>query len=69
MGNQEKAEKGDTVMATSTRLFVEWLIARKAASLYRVNTSRCAVHDFGRTPTIDEHTVVKVLISRNTPHQ
>ena len=57
MGNQEKAAKGDTVMATSTRLkgrVVEDSDAKKG-ELSRVYTCCCAFAILGRTPTIDEY--------------
>ena len=48
MGNQEKAEKGDTVMATSTRLFQGRVVAdsaeKKGESL-RLDAGRCPVDD------------------------
>ena len=43
MGNQEKAEKGDTVMATSTRLFQGRVVEdseRKRRILARVDSGR-----------------------------
>ena len=59
MGNQEKAAKGDTVMATSTRLFegrvVEDSGEKKGESLLSSTpvVVLCAI--LGRTPTIEEY--------------
>ena len=59
MGNQEKAAKGDTVMATSTRLFegrvVENSGEKKGESLLASTpvVVLCAI--LGRTPTIEEY--------------
>ena len=59
MGNQEKAAKGDTVMATSTRLFegrvVEDSGEKKGESLLASTpvVVLCAI--LGRTPTIEEY--------------
>jgi aconitate hydratase 2/2-methylisocitrate dehydratase len=59
MGNQEKAAKGDTVMATSTRLFegrvVENSGDKKGESLLASTpvVVLCAI--LGRTPTIEEY--------------
>ena len=59
MGNQEKAEKGDTVMATSTRLFqgrvVEDSDDKKGESLLASTPVVVLSTILGRTPTIDEY--------------
>ncbi len=59
MGNQEKAEKGDTVMATSTRLFqgrvVEDADGKKGESLLSSTPVVVLSTVLGRTPTIDEY--------------
>ncbi|WP_264552038.1 bifunctional aconitate hydratase 2/2-methylisocitrate dehydratase [Flavobacterium sp. N2038] len=60
MGNQEKAAKGDTVMATSTRLFqgrvVEDSEGKKGESLLSSTPVVVLSTILGRTPTIDEYT-------------
>ncbi|MFN6013831.1 MAG: bifunctional aconitate hydratase 2/2-methylisocitrate dehydratase, partial [Flavobacteriales bacterium] len=60
MGNQEKAEKGDTVMATSTRLFqgrvVEDTDEKKGESLLSSTPVVILSTILGRTPTIQEYT-------------
>ena len=59
MGNQEKAEKGDTVMATSTRLFqgrvVEDSDGKKGESLLSSTPVVVLSTILGRTPTIEEY--------------
>lgn len=59
MGNQEKAEKGDTVMATSTRLFqgrvVEDSNEKRGESLLASTPVVVLSSILGRTPTIDEY--------------
>ena len=59
MGNQEKAEKGDTVMATSTRLFqgrvVEDSDRKKGESLLSSTPVVVLSAILGRTPTMDEY--------------
>ena len=59
MGNQEKAEKGDTVMATSTRLFegrvVEDSEDKKGASLLASTPVVVLSTILGRTPSIEEY--------------
>ena len=59
MGNQEKAAKGDTVMATSTRLFqgrvVEDSDRKKGESLLSSTPVVVLSSVLGRTPTIDEY--------------
>ena len=60
MGNQEKAAKGDTVMATSTRLFqgrvVEDSEEKKGESLLSSTPVVVLSTILGRTPTIEEYT-------------
>ena len=59
MGNQEKAEKGDTVMATSTRLFKGRVVAdsdrKKGESLLASTPVVVLSAILGRTPTIEEY--------------
>lgn len=59
MGNQEKAEPGDTVMATSTRLFqgrvVKDSTEKKGESLLSSTPVVVLSTILGRTPTIDEY--------------
>ena len=59
MGNQEKAGKGDTVMATSTRLFqgrvVEDTAEKKGESLLGSTPVVVLSTILGRTPTMDEY--------------
>ena len=59
MGNQEKAAKGDTVLATSTRLFkgrvVEDAPEKKGESLLASTPVVVLSAVLGRTPTIDEY--------------
>ena len=59
MGNQEKASKGDTVMATSTRLFqgrvVEDSEGKKGESLLSSTPVVVLSTILGRTPTIEEY--------------
>ena len=59
MGNQEKAAKGDTVMATSTRLFkgrvVEDSAEKKGESLLASTPVVVLSAILGRTPTIEEY--------------
>ncbi|MDQ8181196.1 bifunctional aconitate hydratase 2/2-methylisocitrate dehydratase [Pelagicoccus sp. SDUM812005] len=59
MGNQEKAAKGDTVMATSTRLFqgrvVEDSERKKGESLLASTPVVVLSAILGRTPTMDEY--------------
>lgn len=59
MGNQEKASKGDTVMATSTRLFqgrvVEDAEGKKGESLLSSTPVVVLSTILGRTPTIEEY--------------
>ena len=59
MGNQEKAKRGDTVMATSTRLFqgrvVEDKEGKKGESLLSSTPVVVLSTILGRTPTIEEY--------------
>jgi len=59
MGNQEKAEKGDSVMATSTRLFQGRVVKdsdrKKGESLLASTPVVVLSAILGRTPTIDEY--------------
>ncbi|MEM6415252.1 MAG: bifunctional aconitate hydratase 2/2-methylisocitrate dehydratase [Pseudomonadota bacterium] len=59
MGNQEKAERGDTVLATSTRLFkgrvVEDSDEKKGESLLASTPVVVLSAILGRTPSIDEY--------------
>ncbi len=59
MGNQEKAEKGDTVLATSTRLFkgrvVEDANEKKGESLLASTPVVVLSAILGRTPSMDEY--------------
>ena len=64
MGNQEKASKGDTVMATSTRLFkgrvVEDSTEKKGESLLASTPVVVLSAILGRTPKLEEYkTAVK----------
>ncbi|MEM8935667.1 MAG: bifunctional aconitate hydratase 2/2-methylisocitrate dehydratase [Pseudomonadota bacterium] len=60
MGNQEKAAKGDTVLATSTRLFQGRVVAdsdeKKGESLLASTPVVVLSTILGRTPTIEEYT-------------
>ena len=59
MGNQEKAAKGDTVLATSTRLFkgrvVEDSSEKKGESLLASTPVVVLSAILGRTPSLDEY--------------
>ena len=61
MGNQEKAAKGDTVLATSTRLFqgrvVEDTEEKKGESLLASTSVVVLSAILGRTPTIEEYKI------------
>jgi aconitate hydratase 2 / 2-methylisocitrate dehydratase len=61
MGNQEKARNGDTVMATSTRLFQGRVVKdaerKKGESLLASTPVVVLSAVFGRTPTIEEYKV------------
>jgi aconitate hydratase 2/2-methylisocitrate dehydratase len=59
MGNQEKAAKGDTVLATSTRLFHGRVVAdsetKKGESLLGSTPVVVLSAILGRTPTLSEY--------------
>ena len=59
MGNQEKAEKGDTVFATSTRLFQGRVVGdaedKKGESLLASTPVVVLASILGRTPTLEEY--------------
>ncbi|MEO0329072.1 MAG: bifunctional aconitate hydratase 2/2-methylisocitrate dehydratase [Pseudomonadota bacterium] len=59
MGNQEKAENGDTVLATSTRLFQGRVVAdsseKKGESLLASTPVVVLSAILGRTPTLEEY--------------
>ncbi len=61
MGNQEKAEKGDTVLATSTRLFQGRVVGdtaeKKGESLLASTPVVVLSAILGRTPTLEEYKV------------
>ena len=73
MGNQEKAEKGDTVLATSTRLFqgrvVEDKDGKKGESLLASTPVVVLSAILGRTPSIEEYTkaVEGINLTKFTP--
>lgn len=73
MGNQEKAEKGDTVMATSTRLFQGRVVAdsdrKKGESLLASTPVVVLSAILGRIPTIEEYkaAVVGIELTRFAP--
>ncbi|MCP4915036.1 MAG: bifunctional aconitate hydratase 2/2-methylisocitrate dehydratase [Oligoflexia bacterium] len=70
MGNQEKAEKGDTVMATSTRLFqgrvVEDSDEKKGESLLASTPVVVLSSILGRTPSLEEYKAAVDGISLTT---
>ena len=73
MGNQEKAEKGDTVLATSTRLFqgrvVEDRDGKKGESLLASTPVVVLSAILGRTPSIEEYkkAVEGINLTKFTP--
>ena len=75
MGNQEKAEKGDTVLATSTRLFQGRVVAdsnrKKGESLLASTPVVVLSAILGRTPTLEEYkaAVVGVSLTKFAPPQ
>ena len=75
MGNQAKAEKGDTVMATSTRLFQGRVVAdsdrKKGESLLASTPVVVLSAILGRTPTIEEYeaAVVGISLTKFAPPQ
>ena len=73
MGNQEKAEKGDTVMATSTRLFKGRVVSdsdrKKGESLLASTPVVVLSAILGRTPTMKEYieAVVGINLTKFAP--
>lgn len=73
MGNQEKAEPGDTVMATSTRLFQGRVVKdsseKKGESLLSSTPVVVLSTFLGRTPTMEEYEVAVegILLTRFKP--
>ena len=73
MGNQEKAAKGDTVLATSTRLFkgrvVEDADDKKGESLLASTPVVVLSAILGRTPTAEEYkqAVVGIDLTKFSP--
>ena len=75
MGNQEKAEPGDTVMATSTRLFQGRVVKdsgeKKGESLLSSTPVVVLSSILGRTPTMEEYeaAVDGIVLTRFAPSQ
>ncbi|GAA4274495.1 bifunctional aconitate hydratase 2/2-methylisocitrate dehydratase [Aquimarina gracilis] len=75
MGNQEKAEPGDTVMATSTRLFQGRVVKdsgeKKGESLLSSTPVVVLSTILGRTPTIEEYeaAVDGIVLTKFKPSQ
>ena len=75
MGNQEKAAKGDTVMATSTRLFKGRVVAdsdrKKGESLLASTPVVVLSAILGRTPSFKEYinAVVGINLTKFSPSQ
>ena len=73
MGNQEKAAKGDTVLATSTRLFQGRVVAdlpeKKGESLLASTPIVVLSAILGRTPTLEEYkkAVVGIDLTKFAP--
>jgi len=73
MGNQEKAEKGDTVMATSTRLFQGRVVAdsdrKKGESLLASTPVVVLSAILGRIPSLEEYknAVTGINLTKFTP--
>ena len=73
MGNQEKAEKGDTVLATSTRLFQGRVVAdtptKKGESLLGSTPVVVLSAILGRTPTLEEYknAVAGITLTKFSP--
>jgi len=73
MGNQEKAEKGDTVMSTSTRLFKGRVVAdsdrKKGESLLASTPVVVLSSILGRIPTLEEYeaAVVGINLTKFSP--
>lgn len=75
MGNQEKAEAGDTVMATSTRLFQGRVVRdteeKKGESLLSSTPVVVLSTILGRTPTLEEYqaAVAGIVLTKFKPSQ
>ncbi len=75
MGNQEKAEPGDTVMATSTRLFQGRVVKdageKKGESLLSSTPVVVLSTILGRTPTMEEYekAVDGIVLTKFKPSQ
>jgi aconitate hydratase 2/2-methylisocitrate dehydratase len=75
MGNQEKAEPGDTVMATSTRLFQGRVVKdtgeKKGESLLSSTPVVVLSTILGRTPSMEEYeaAVNGIVLTSFTPSQ
>lgn len=75
MGNQEKAEPGDTVMATSTRLFKGRVVKdsgeKKGESLLSSTPVVVLSTILGRTPTMEEYEVAVegIILTKFAPSQ
>ncbi|TPN85342.1 bifunctional aconitate hydratase 2/2-methylisocitrate dehydratase [Aquimarina algicola] len=75
MGNQEKAEPGDTVMATSTRLFQGRVVRdsdeKKGESLLSSTPVVVLSSILGRTPTLEEYqaAVDGIVLTKFKPSQ
>lgn len=75
MGNQEKAEPGDTVMATSTRLFQGRVVrdtdSKKGESLLSSTPVVVLSCILGRTPTMEEYenAVEGIVLTKFKPSQ
>ena len=75
MGNQEKAAKGDTVMATSTRLFKGRVVAdsdrKKGESLLASTPVVVLSAILGRTPSFKEYinAVIGINMTKFSPSQ
>ncbi|WP_440880968.1 bifunctional aconitate hydratase 2/2-methylisocitrate dehydratase [Tenacibaculum sp. C7A-26P2] len=75
MGNQEKAEAGDTVMATSTRLFQGRVVRdskeKKGESLLSSTPVVVLSSILGRTPTLEEYqaAVKGIVLTKFKPSQ
>ncbi|WP_299899015.1 bifunctional aconitate hydratase 2/2-methylisocitrate dehydratase [uncultured Aquimarina sp.] len=75
MGNQEKAEPGDTVMATSTRLFQGRVVRdskeKKGESLLSSTPVVVLSSILGRTPTLEEYqaAVKGIVLTKFKPSQ
>ena len=73
MGNQEKAEKGDTVMSTSTRLFKGRVVKdsdyKKGESLLSSTPVVVLSAILGRIPSVDEYKIAikGIKLTKFTP--